>query len=99
MAAIFKPPIPETWQECFYTTLYKNAIYSCPASMYLYVKVGWDCNASGLGHFRQRPDAVLHVDPLVDGEPRALRHAERRPQELNEDRLTRLKENLVAIWL
>ena len=66
-------------------------------SKHLNIKVGGDGDAPGLGHLRQRPYAVLDVDPLVDGEPGALRHAEGRPQELDEDRLTRLKSDLLIV--
>ena len=64
---------------------------------HLNIEVGGDGDAPGLGHLRQRPYAVLDVDPLVDGEPGALRHAEGRPQELDEDRLTRLKSDLLIV--
>ena len=56
------------------------------------IQIGWNGDVSWLGHLRQGPDAVLDVEPLVEGQPGALGDPERGSQELSKDGLPGLEK-------
>lgn len=59
------------------------------------IQISWNRDVPGLGHLRQGPDAVLHVQPLVQGQPGTLGDPERRSQELGKDGLPCLETKVV----
>ncbi len=64
---------------------------------YLNIEIWWDWDVPRLGDLWQGPDAVLHVETLIQCQPGALGDPERGSQELSKNWLSGL-EKIQSKW-